>query len=99
MSKTLSPSLQSKREALASIQLEIKQAQEKAKAQKAEFILQKAQRKAQRQAQLETKLTLKLEKAQARLAKLLSKQVGPVGSKAIKANKRPSKAIVTTSGV
>jgi len=48
MSKTLSPSLQSKREALASIQLEIKQAQEKAKAQKAEFILQKAQRKAQR---------------------------------------------------
>ena len=34
-------------------------------------------------------------KAQARLQKLLEKQAQPVGSKAIKANKRPSKAVVT----
>ena len=34
-------------------------------------------------------------KAQARLQKLLEKQARPVGTKAIKANKRPSKAVVT----
>ena len=32
-------------------------------------------------------------KAQARLQKLLEKQAAPVGSKAIKANKRPSKVV------
>ena len=32
-------------------------------------------------------------KAEARLQKLLSKQVGAVGAKAVKANKRPSKAV------
>ena len=32
-------------------------------------------------------------KAQARLEKLLAKQVGAVGAKAVKANKRPSKAV------
>jgi microcystin-dependent protein len=34
-------------------------------------------------------------KAQARLEKLLAKQVGAVGAKAVRANKRPSKAVVT----
>ena len=34
-------------------------------------------------------------KAQARLQKLLDKQAAPVGVKAIKANRKPSKAIVT----
>jgi microcystin-dependent protein len=33
-------------------------------------------------------------KAQARLEKLLAKQVGAVGAKAVKANKRPSKGVV-----
>ena len=32
-----------------------------------------------------------IQRAEARLAKLLAKQVGPVGAKAIKANRRPSK--------
>jgi len=36
-------------------------------------------------------------KAQARLEKLLAKQVGAVGAKAIKANKRPSKTAVYAS--
>ena len=34
-----------------------------------------------------------IEKAQARLAKLLAKQVGAVGYKAVKANKTPSKVV------
>ena len=34
-----------------------------------------------------------IEKAEARLAKLLAKQVGAVGSKAVKANKKPSKGV------
>ena len=34
-----------------------------------------------------------IEKAEARLRKLLEKQVGAVGSKAIKANKKPSKGV------
>jgi dsRNA-specific ribonuclease len=36
-------------------------------------------------------------KAEARLQKLLSKSVGAVGAKAVKANKRPSKASVYTA--
>ena len=50
----------------------------------------------------EAKATAKAEKqaaaivkAQARLQKLLEKQAQPVGSKAAKANRRPSKAVVT----
>ena len=34
-----------------------------------------------------------IEKAEARLAKLLAKQVGAVGSKAVKANKKPGKVV------
>jgi microcystin-dependent protein len=34
-----------------------------------------------------------IEKAEARLRKLLAKQVGAVGSKAVKANKKPSKVV------
>jgi hypothetical protein len=48
----------------------------------------KAQAKAEKQAAA-------IVKAQARLQKLLDKQAAPVGVKAIKANRKPSKAIVT----
>ena len=41
----------------------------------------------------EEKRAAAIAKAQARLAKLLAKSVGPVGAKAVKANKRPSKAV------
>ena len=51
----------------------------------------KAQAKAEKQA-------ASIAKAQARLDKLLAKQAGLVGAKAARANKRPSKASVTTFG-
>ena len=42
----------------------------------------------------EAKQAAAIAKAEARLAKLLAKQVGAVGAKAVKANKRPSKGVV-----
>jgi hypothetical protein len=45
-------------------------------------------------ADAEQKRAVAIVKAEARLAKLLAKQVGAVGAKAIKANKRPSKGVV-----
>ena len=44
-----------------------------------------------RQANAEARRAKAIERAEVRLAKLLAKQVGPVGAKAIKANRRPSK--------
>jgi microcystin-dependent protein len=44
-------------------------------------------------ADAEQKRAVAIVKAEARLAKLLAKQVGAVGAKAVKANKRPSKAV------
>jgi len=41
----------------------------------------------------ELKRATAIAKAEARLAKLLAKSVGPVGAKAVKANKRPSKGV------
>jgi hypothetical protein len=41
------------------------------------------------------KQAAKIERAKARLEKLLSKQVGAVGTKAKRAAKRPSKAVIT----
>ena len=59
-----------------------------AKAAKADALIQKRQAKALKQEQA-------IVKAQLRLQKLLEKQAQPVGSKAAKANRRPSKAVVT----
>lgn len=95
MTKNTNPALAAKRQALAEVKAQIKAATEQRKAEKALLIMNKAALKAEREKALEVKLATKLEKAQARLAKLLSREVGPVGSKLIKANKRPSKAIVT----
>ena len=77
---------------------------------KQEYIQSKAKAKAQREADKAAKAAAKqnlaairaerqaaaIVKAQARLDKLLAKQAGLVGSKAAKANRRPSK--VTTYG-
>ena len=57
-----------------------------AKAARQAASLDKAAAKALKQEQA-------IAKAQARLQKLLEKQAGPVGAKAIKANKRPSKVV------
>ena len=52
--------------------------------------------KALRVKQLQAKRDAAVERAKARLEKLLSKQVGAVGTKAKRAAKRPSKAVVLT---
>ena len=65
-----------------------KEAREAAKAAKADALLQKQQAKALKQEQA-------IVKAQLRLQKLLEKQAKPVGTKALKAARRPSKAVVT----
>ena len=59
-----------------------------AKLAKADALIQKRQAKALKQEQA-------IVKAQLRLQKLLEKQAQPVGAKAAKANRRPSKAVVT----
>ena len=56
-------------------------------------ILKSAERAARASARQE-KRELAIVKAQARLQRLLEKQAKPVGTKALKAAKRPSKAIV-----
>jgi hypothetical protein len=55
-----------------------------------------ARAKAERSAAKASKVELAIQRAQARLAKLLDKQTGKVGSKAIKAARRPSKGTVLT---
>jgi predicted alpha/beta superfamily hydrolase len=57
------------------------------KAEKAALRLEKQQAKALKQEQA-------IVRAQLRLEKLLAKQVGPVGAKAIKAARKPSKVVV-----
>jgi multidrug resistance efflux pump len=88
---TLAAALKQARIDLANAKLEVarlaagvKQERENAKAAKAEA---KA-----------TKQAAAIAKAQARLQKLLEKQAAPVGIKAKKAAKRPSKAVVTKFG-
>jgi hypothetical protein len=54
----------------------------------------KAASKAEKAKALQAKRAAAIVKAQARLQRLLEKQAKPVGTKALKAAKRPSKAIV-----
>lgn len=96
MSKALSPSV-----------IELKSAVATLKAQKELVASLRAKVAAEREAKqafLEKAKTFKenlkaerraaaIVKTQARLQKLLEKQAGPVGAKAIKANKRPSKGV------
>lgn len=65
---------------------------------KEDAVFAKAEKFAKREAKAEAKaakVQAAIAKAEARLQKLLAKAVGPVGAKARKAAKRPSKAIVT----
>ena len=84
----LSLSLADQKAMLAVLKQEHIQAKAKAKAAKADALLQKQQAKALKQEQA-------IVKAQLRLQKLLEKQAKPVGTKALKAARRPSKAVVT----
>ena len=89
MSKALSPlqaELVSARASLKFFRSEVAFLAAKVKDEKANGLLAKEQA-------LETKRLAAIAKAQARLDRLLSKSVGAVGAKAIKANKRPSKAV------
>jgi microcystin-dependent protein len=90
MSKTLSP-----------VAAELKIATEALKTQKAVVAALRIKVQVEREAiaaskvaSAEAKRAAAIVKAEARLAKLLAKSVGPVGAKAVKANKRPSKGVV-----
>ena len=89
MSKALSPlaaELASARASLKFFRSEVSFLAAKVKAEKQNNLLAKEQAAADKRAAA-------IAKAEARLAKLIAKSVGPVGAKAIKANKRPSKAV------
>jgi hypothetical protein len=90
MSKTLSPlaaELASARASLKFFKSEVAFLAVKVKAEKEAANASKI-------ADAEQKRAIAIVKAEARLAKLLAKQVGAVGAKAVKANKRPSKGVV-----
>ena len=65
------------------------------KQEKLDAKLAKSAARQEREATAEARRSAAIAKAQARLEKLLAKQVGAVGSKAAKANRKPSKAVVT----
>jgi hypothetical protein len=78
--------LNQKRAAVVALKEAIKAETDMRKALKQDAILAK-------RAAADAKREAAIAKAQARLEKLLAKQAQPVGAKAIKANKRPSKAV------
>ena len=78
--------LNQKRAAVVALRAAIKAENDMRKALKQDAILAK-------RAAADAKREAAIAKAQARLEKLLSKQVGAVGTKAVKANKRPSKGV------
>jgi len=78
--------LNQKRETLAALKVSIKQDIETRKAMRA------LAAEAKRHADV-TKREQAIAKAEARLQKLLAKQVGAVGAKALKANRKPGKVV------
>lgn len=78
--------LNQKRAAVVALKAAIKAETDMRKALKQDAVLAK-------RAAADAKRAAAIEKAQARLDKLLAKSVGPVGAKAVKANKRPSKGV------
>jgi hypothetical protein len=92
--------LQQKRETVKALRASIaeevlqrKHAKSVAAEEKAEARLAKAEAQALKREQVARKRMDAIAKAQARLDKLLSKQVGHVGHKAAKANRRASKVV------
>jgi len=65
------------------------------KQEKLDAQLAKAEARREKEEKAAARRSAAIEKAQARLQKLLDKQAAPVGSKALKANRKPSKAVVT----
>lgn len=81
MAKVISPSVLALREARAQV-----------KALMVQVAAERAERKEQAAAKAEAKRAAAIAKAEARLQKLLSKQVGLVGIKAAKANRKAGAA-------
>ena len=78
------------------VALALVEARQALKAQKAIVAELSAKAKTERQDAKAGKVEAAIQRAQARLAKLLDKQTGAVGTKARKAAKRPSKGTVLT---
>lgn len=94
MTKALTPLAASLKDAVATLKTQkavVAALRIKVQAERTNMAAAKAEAKATKQANA-------IAKAQARLQKLLEKQAAPVGAKAVKANKRPSKATVTKFG-
>jgi len=81
------------RASIAEEVLNRKHAKSVAATEKAEARLAKAEAQAVKREQVALKRMSAIAKAQARLDKLMAKAVGPVGHKATKASKRPSKVV------
>lgn len=64
---------------------------------RASLAADREQAKASKLATAIAKRAIAITKAEARLQKLLAKQAAPVGSKAVKANKRPSKGVILSN--
>ena len=98
MSKTLSPlaiELVSARESLKFFKGQVQYLAAKVKEEKLDAKLATiASRRAKTEA-AEAKRAAAVARAQARLQKLLEKQAKPVGAKALKANRKPSKVVIT----
>jgi len=76
--------------------IELANARSTLKTQKALVVKLAKEYKAERAVAKQSKVADAVLRAQARLAKLLDKQAGKVGAKAIKANRKPSKGTVVT---
>ena len=83
--------------AKSQLAIQLAEARHALKAQKVVVANLAAKVKAENQAAKATKVEVAIAKAQARIQKLLAKQVGPVGSKLAKANRKPSKGVVLTA--
>ena len=98
MSKALSPlalELSQAREQLAFFKGRVQFLVAAVKEEKLDAKIAKSAARQAREQAAATKREAAIAKAQARLEKLLAKQVGAVGAKAVRANKRPSKPVVT----
>jgi hypothetical protein len=96
MSKALSPlavELVSARASLKFFREQVKQLSLQVKHERFALANDKLVKAEAKAAAATAKREAAIAKAQARLEKLLAKQVGAVGAKAVKANKRPSKAV------
>ena len=86
--------LNQKRETLKALRVSIKAEVAFNRTLKADAAVAKAEAKAAKEQAKADKVAASIAKAQAKLQKLLDKAAAPVGAKAIKANRKPSKAVV-----